>query len=291
MLHRANGHPQASGCLLANSLPALTCSHGARQRLIYPLQRRSTLTFMTRGVTVNESSKLRARPLYLLVRDALLDRIKKGALKPGGTLPSEIDLYRELGVSLGTLRKALGVLEAEKLIVREPGRGTFVNSYREGVSVSRFNPIRAADGGPVLGNVKTGKAKVGLPKDGERAALSLGADERVTRFHRVRFIGERPFAFEQVCLPDRRFPGLAQRADIPGGLEELAQAWGLLPARAEAKVRMAAAPPAAASALSLRRGAVVMTLERLAFDTDDKPIEMMTAYFDLRDEFCKLDLR
>ena len=100
------------------------------------LQRRSILTFMTRGVTVNESSKLRARPLYLLVRDALLDRIKKGALKPGGTLPSEIDLYRELGVSLGTLRKALGVLEAEKLIIREPGRGTFVNSYREGVSVS-----------------------------------------------------------------------------------------------------------------------------------------------------------
>ena len=88
---------------------------------------------------------------------------------------------------------------------------------------------------------------------------------------------------------NRRY--VAQRGDIPGGLEELAQAWGLLPARAEGKVRMAAAPPAAASALSLRRGAVVMTLERLAFDTDDKPIEMMTAYFDLRDEFCKLDLR
>lgn len=246
---------------------------------------------MTRGVTVNESSKLRARPLYLLVRDALLDRIKKGELRPGGTLPSEIDLYRELGVSLGTLRKALGVLEAEKLIVREPGRGTFVNSYRQGVSASRFNPIRTGDGSPVLGVVKTGKAKTGLPKDGERAALGLGTDERVTRFHRVRFIGERPFSFEQICLPNRRYPGLAQRADIPGGLEEMAQAWGLLPARAEAKVRMAAAPPAAASALSLRRGAVVMMLERLAFDTDDKPIEMMTAYFDLRDEFCKLDLR
>jgi len=167
---------------------------------------------MTRGVTVNESSKLRARPLYLLVRDALLDRIKKGALKPGGTLPSEIDLYRELGVSLGTLRKALGVLEAENLIVREPGRGTFVNSYREGVSVSRFNPIRAADGGPVLGDVKTGKAKVGLAKDGERAALSLGVDERVTRFYRVRFIGERPFrAFLSRYLP--REPGPMKTPD------------------------------------------------------------------------------
>src|SRR6476619_8336321 len=125
-------------------------------------------------LAVQSNTRFQVKPLYMQVRDALLDRIKDGRWKPGASLPSEIDLYRELGVSLGTLRKALGVLEAEKLIIREPGRGTFVNSYREGVSVSRFNPIRAADGGPVLGDVKTGKAKVGLAKDGERAALSLG---------------------------------------------------------------------------------------------------------------------
>jgi DNA-binding GntR family transcriptional regulator len=71
----------------------------------------------------------------------------------------------------------------------------------------------------------------------------------------------------------------------------LAQSWGLLVARAEAKVRTRPAPAAAAAALSLRDGAVVFSLERLAFDSDDQPIEMMTAYFDLRDEFCKLELR
>jgi len=41
-----------------------------------------------------------------------------------------MDLPRELNVSLGTLKKALGVLEAEQLIVRELGRGTFVRSRR-----------------------------------------------------------------------------------------------------------------------------------------------------------------
>src|SRR5262249_29286790 len=157
--------------------------------------------------------------------------------------------------------------------------------------LSRFNPIRAADGGPVIGEVKTGQAKVGLPKDRERVALGLNAGDQVTRFHRVRFLGERPFAYEQVCLPDRRFPGLALRSEIPSELEELAQAWGLLAARADAKVTAAPAPPAAASALSLQRATVVLSLERLAFDTDDQPIELMTAYFDLRGEFCKLELR
>jgi GntR family transcriptional regulator len=240
---------------------------------------------------VNENTNFQIRPLYLQVRDALLDRIKKRELMPGGNLPSEVDLHRELRVSLGTLRKALGVLEAERFIVRQPGRGTFVRSHQAGKTLNRFNPIRAADGGPVLGEIKTGKVKVGPPKDQEAAALRLDAGEQIARFHRVRFLGKRAFAYELVCLPDRRFPGLALRPEIPNELEELAQSWGLLVARAEAKVRTRPAPAAAAAALSLRDGAVVFSLERLAFDSDDQPIEMMTAYFDLRDEFCKLELR
>jgi DNA-binding GntR family transcriptional regulator len=50
-------------------------------------------------------------------------------------------------------------------------------------------------------------------------------------------------------------------------------------------------PQGAAAALSLAAGTVVLCLERLAFDTDDQPIEAMTAYYDLRNEYCKLEMR
>lgn len=75
---------------------------------------------------VQSDIKFQVRPLHLEVRDALLERINDGRWTPGANLPSEVDLYRQLGVSLGTLRKASGVLESEHVIVREPGRGTFV---------------------------------------------------------------------------------------------------------------------------------------------------------------------
>jgi len=231
------------------------------------------------------------RPLYLQVRDALVDRIKQGEFPSGGVLPSEIDLHTQLGVSLGTLRKALGILEAENLIVREPGRGTFVGSKQARKSVDRFNPIRAADGSPINGEVKTGKVKVGPAKEHERVGLGLGEGDQVARFHRIRFVGRRPFAYECLCLPDRCFPGVPTRLEPANELEELAQAWGLLVARAEAKVRAMPAPPSAATALSLRPGAIVLSLERLAFDTDDQPIEMMTAYLNLGDGFCSLEMR
>ncbi|KAB2919242.1 MAG: GntR family transcriptional regulator [Hyphomicrobiaceae bacterium] len=240
---------------------------------------------------MNEDSKFQVRPLYLQVRDAVLERIKDGKLRPGGLLPSELDLHRELGVSLGTLRKALGVLENEQLIVREPGRGTFVRSHHAGRALDRFNPVRGADGTPLRGQVKTGKAKLGSPRNWERAALRLEPGDQVVRFERTRYVEERPYAYELLCLSDRRFPGLAQRASIPDELEELAQAWGVLVARAEGKVRAVAAPPAAAAALSLSDHTVVLSLERVAFDTDDNPVEAMTAYFDLRNEYCRLEMR
>jgi GntR family transcriptional regulator len=240
---------------------------------------------------VQRQSKFQVRPLYLQVRDALLERIKDGRWKPGANLPSEIDLYRQLGVSLGTLRKALGVLESEQLIVREPGRGTFVRHHQAGQGHSRFDPIRGTDGAPLRSNVRSRKVKLASPTAAERTLLKLKSGEQVVRIQRIRMLDQRPLAWEQACLPDRRFPGLVGHEDIPDELEELAQDWGVILARAEAKVRVAPVTSAAAVALSLAERTPVLALERVAFDTDHEPVEVMTAYYDLREEYCRLDMR
>ncbi len=57
---------------------------------------------------------------------------------PGSRLPPERELARRLGVTRNTLRKALGVLEAQGRLDRHVGRGTFV--------ASRPNPQAAARG-------------------------------------------------------------------------------------------------------------------------------------------------
>jgi len=242
-------------------------------------------------LAVQSNTRFQVKPLYMQVRDALLERIKDGRWKPGASLPSEIDLYRQLGVSLGTLRKALSVLESEQLIVREPGRGTFVRDHQAAQALGRFNPIRGPDGAPLRGQVASKKVKLANPTPAERTALRLQSGEQVVCIQRIRMLNQRPFAFEQVSLAERRFPGLAEQAELPDELEELAQDRGVLLARAEAKVRLAPATPAAAQALSLVEHAPVLSVERLAFDTDQEPIEAMTAYYDLREEYCRLELR
>ena len=65
-------------------------------------------------------------PLYFKVMTEIRDNILSGAWNRGFQLPGELDLARRLGVSVITIRQALGRLSEEGLIRRERARGTFV---------------------------------------------------------------------------------------------------------------------------------------------------------------------
>lgn len=66
---------------------------------------------------------LRKDHIYLLLKQ----RIKSGEYFPGGKLPGEIALSRELGVSRVTLRAALARLEAENLVERSGRSGNYIS--------------------------------------------------------------------------------------------------------------------------------------------------------------------
>ena len=66
----------------------------------------------------------RSRGVY----QVLLDRIRSGELAPGTRLPSHAHLAATFGVAPLTMRQVLARLEADRLLVRERGRGTFVRA-------------------------------------------------------------------------------------------------------------------------------------------------------------------
>ena len=59
---------------------------------------------------------------------ALLDRIRSGELAPGTRLPPHTRLAETFGVAPLTMRQVLARLEADRLLVRERGRGTVVRA-------------------------------------------------------------------------------------------------------------------------------------------------------------------
>lgn len=68
-----------------------------------------------------------SQPVYKQLREMLAEEIASGELSPGDRIYTESKLADRFQVSRTTIRRALGGLEREGLIVRFPGKGTFIN--------------------------------------------------------------------------------------------------------------------------------------------------------------------
>ena len=233
--------------------------------------------------------RIKLCPLYLQARDVFVERIKSGNWKPGALIPNEVELSRELAVSIGTVRKALEVLEREHLITRQQGRGTFVRDPRTDAGKGRFNPICGPDGTPVSTQSRLVEVKLDSPTNDERAALRLQDCEQIIRVDRVKLHRNRPIAFERVCLPVQRFAPLSQAKDLPDDVEQVAVQHGVLLGHAKGRLTAQPACAVVSTALRLPAAAPVLVYERLVFDTDDHPVEQMVAFYALEDEYCRLD--
>lgn len=63
---------------------------------------------------------------YKKIKQSICEQIKSGKYPPGGRIPTEREMCEIYGVSRITIRRALGELEDDGILIREQGRGTFV---------------------------------------------------------------------------------------------------------------------------------------------------------------------
>ena len=75
-------------------------------------------------------------PIYMQIYRQLKAAIADGTYPPGARLPSESQLCREYGVQRDTPRRALELLVREGLIVKHPGKGSFVCSEDDRITFS-----------------------------------------------------------------------------------------------------------------------------------------------------------
>lgn len=82
-------------------------------------------------------------PIYRQLVDAIHAAVKKGDLAPRQQLPTVQELSQDLGVAIGTVKRAYDELERQGLIEKVQGRGTFVR-YRPNQSGSSREQAMAA---------------------------------------------------------------------------------------------------------------------------------------------------
>jgi GntR family transcriptional regulator len=205
------------------------------------------------------------RTLYLQVRDLLAHRIVSGEWKPGSAVANERDLAQEIGVSTGTVRKALELLETEKLVTRRQGRGTVVNDPTSEEVVCRFIRLRTGDGESFSGKVASQIVSEGTANDLECARLGLRANDRVYRIRRVRYHRGRNFLVADITLPAGLYPRLAGNDDVPREIGALAPWNEMLLGGAEERVSVCEPPADVRDLLGVAVGTPVLLLDCVLF--------------------------
>lgn len=229
---------------------------------------------------MDENSRLIAgtesMPLYLRVLETFRDRLFRGIWKPGDMLPTENELSEELGVSSGTIRRAILSLVQEGQISRRPGKGSFVTRISSQASLARFFRFRESDTGESSPTeIRVAGISV-LPEAPKMVAEKLGVRRttKVLKVQRLLLMAGKSVCTYTSYMPYNLVAGL-ENTDLTSNRLYLLieEATGNHVVRAEEMLRANIATPEDAALLGIDAGMPVILIERTAYTHNDKIIE------------------
>ncbi|MFI1826621.1 GntR family transcriptional regulator [Streptomyces sp. NPDC020412] len=237
---------------------------------------------------------------YERIADELRADIRAGQLQPGDRLPAETALVERFGRSHVTVREALRVLQAEGLIEKQHGRGSFVRRPRTRVqrtnlrhqwekdrakeSQSQREKTGATEHDTGLGvNDLVFHAAYSDTKATKELAEVMNVPEGtplLRRVYRTRYQAERaPFNLATSYLVRELVEGNPDLLDEtkepwPGGTWNQLSTVGIEIDRVEERVT--ARPPTAEEAeeLDLPPGTSVLVLRKISYDTEGRVVDV-----------------
>lgn len=147
--------------------------------------------------------------LYYQVYTKIKDKIISGEYKEGDKLPSERKLCDEYDVSRITIREALDNLEAESLIQREHGKGSFVlgNQYNQKMNNLYSFKDEVEKSGDKASTKVLSIQRI-LPSIYIQEKMQLKSFQEVYELKRLRLANDKPLVFETSYLPLKNCEGL-----------------------------------------------------------------------------------
>ena len=216
-------------------------------------------------------------PLYMQIKELLVSKISGGQWSPGDIIPSEMQLAQELGVSQGTVRKAITELVDNNVLKRKQGRGTFVSNHDSERALFHFFHIVDDNNHKVLPDSTTLSCRRTQASHLESSKLQLPAAAAVIRIKRVRKFQGKPAMLETITLPSELFGDLGKTGacNLPNMLYELYEKqFGITIHSAEDLLRAVAASDHDASLLNLPPGTPLLEIERVALTLARTPVEL-----------------
>lgn len=217
-----------------------------------------------------------ALPRYQQISELLIRDIAAGRLPDGTRLPPERDMAAELGVAVGTLRKALAELQAKGLLERIQGSGNYIRAKANTESIyALFRLELIAGGGLPTAQILSVERH---PKPDSLPAFGAGPEAH--RIRRLRFLSGQVAALEEIWLCASYALELSP-SDLSQSLylhyRRHLNLWIL---RAEDRIGQAPLPDWTPAAFAHAPGTPLPHITRVSWSQDNARAEVSQTWFD-----------
>ncbi len=220
-----------------------------------------------------------AGPRYVQLHKRLGEAVAQGILRPGAPLPPEREIAAITGLSRVTVRKAIGLLAEEGLIVQKQGSGSFISNRAPRIEQSLSRLTSFTEDMARRGKVSTSRwleRGVFMPSPDEVLVLALSAESYVSRIARLRTADGQPLAIERASLPTDILPNPLA---VETSLYEVLEARGLRPVRALQKISAINLAGEDAALLEVSPGVAGLRIERTSYLADGRAAEFTRSLY------------
>ena len=217
-------------------------------------------------------------PVYLQIAELLARQIKAGYWRQGERLPTEAELAQRLSVAVGTLRKALALLEAQDVLERIQGSGTYVKKVAGTQQIYELFRLELRDG-PGLPTAHILDVRR-LPRPLQVPVLGEQEQAKVWRVRRLRSLSQVPVALEEIWFVAEALPTLTAEELGDSMYLFYQQRFGVWISRVEDRLAAAPAPDWAGPPCGLKAGDCAGFIERLSWTANNVLAEYSQTWFD-----------
>lgn len=219
-------------------------------------------------------------PLHHQLFVVLRDQILRGLYAPGAPIPNETRLGELFRVSRITVRRAVADLEAQGLLEKRHGHGTFVRMdlppQRPAATLGFVDSLRKQQQNTQVAvlelEVATAPPVVALQ-------LALSPTERAVHAVRLRSAGGRPLMVTDAWVPERLGARITRAGLRRQGLYELLMSEGIRFGRVVQEISAEPCDPRMAQLLQVAAGSPLLRMYRLLYDTDGQAVQHITIHF------------
>ncbi len=231
------------------------------------------------------------RPLYRQVSDYLVKQIAEGGWAPGEALPSEQALAAKLGVSQGTVRKALDALAIDKLIERRQGKGTYVAEQTQERSLFRFFRLAAPGGARAVPTSASETIRKRNANAADARHLLIDRGMPVLEIRRTRLVDGLAVAWERIVVPQALFPALDSHQPLPNALYVIYQReYGINVTIADEELSADLAQGEDLRRMKMQAGTPVLQISRVAVALDGTRVEWRVSRCNTRNHVYSVQL-